>query len=66
MQYGQPPVLWGVMFSDGSVRHKWNGRTQLQRALEERDRCNKEYPNDNITIAFRESESAPWSRVTTF
>lgn len=54
---------WGVMFNDGSVRHPWNGRTQRQRAEEEARRLRVEYAPDNITVAWRPSRDATWTRV---
>lgn len=53
---------WGVMFNDGSVMHRWNGRTQKMRALEEVAECNRLYPRDRITLAWRADRDAPWER----
>ena len=44
---------YGVMFNDGSVMARWNGRTQRQRAYEEYARCKAEYSNDNIRFVRR-------------
>jgi hypothetical protein len=51
------------MFNDGSVMHKWNGRTQMHRALLELAELKKLYPNDHITLAYRPAPQAPWRRV---
>lgn len=51
---------WGVMFMDGSVRHCWNGKTQRERATEERDRLNTEYSPDRFRLVYRESMKSPW------
>lgn len=63
MQHGQPPVRWGVMFGDGSVRSRWNGQTQRQRATEEADKLRTAWPQDDITLAYREGPGHPWFRV---
>lgn len=59
----QRPPIWGAMFHDGSVRAKWNGNTQLFRALVEVGRLRMEYPNDNITLAFRAQPGQLWQRI---
>lgn len=64
MQFGQPPVLWGVMFSDGSVMSRWSGRTQQERATAAVTKLNKEYPTENITLAYRAEPGKPWVRVS--
>ena len=63
MQHGQPPVLWGVMFHDGSVMHRWSGRTQQQRTAAAARKLAEKYAPDNITQAHRATESLPWKRV---
>lgn len=63
MQYGQQPVLWGVMFHDGSVMYRWNGHTQKERAGKAAQKLAERYAPDNITLAHRESESSEWKRV---
>ena len=56
---------YGVRFRDGSVRHPWNGRTQLQRATEELARLRKEYPGDAeaIVLVSRPGPDGPWVEV---
>jgi hypothetical protein len=56
-------VEWGVRFTDGSVRHPWNGRTARLRAEEELERLRREYPNesrDNLSLVFRENRKTQW------
>jgi hypothetical protein len=62
-QRKQTPPNWGVMFSDGSVRHRWNGRTQLHRALRHLDQLKQEWPTENITLCYRKTPTSPWVRV---
>lgn len=42
---------YGVMFSDGSIRQAWNGRTQRLHAEIVAERLAVEYPGDDITVA---------------
>lgn len=63
-QRKQTPPNWGVMFSDGSVMHPWNGRTQIHQAQLELTRLKEEYPNDNITLAYRRGPDHQWKRIT--
>lgn len=62
-QQQQAPPNWGVMFSDGSVMHPWNGRTQKDRAIRALDRIRDEYPGDRIDLAYRPSPGEPWRRI---
>jgi hypothetical protein len=50
---------WGVMFSDGSVKHPWNGNTQQQRAEEEAIRLHRKYPEGTYTVVHRKG-SEEW------
>lgn len=59
----QKPPIWGVMFHDGSVRSCWNGKTALRRALDELEKIQREYPGDNIDLAYRSSTKHPWIRL---
>ena len=59
----QQLILWGVMFSDGSVCSRWNGRTQQQRATEYAQRCAADWTRDNITLAYRKNHDSSWVRV---
>jgi len=59
----QQPPNWGVMFSDGSVRSRWNGRTQLHRAIIARDKLRAEWPTENISLAYRRDARSQWQRV---
>ena len=52
---------YGVMFNDGSVEDRWNGRTQRQHAQAEADRLARRYAPDNITLA-RRLPGQPWRR----
>lgn len=52
--------LWGLMFQDGSVRCHWSGRTQEQRAREERERLSILYPGDEYVVVHRKSHDHPW------
>jgi hypothetical protein len=58
-----PPPQWGVMFHDGSVMHRWNGRTQRERAERAAREWAKQHAPDRITLAYRADASAPWERV---
>ncbi len=72
--YAPDGYQYGVMFSDGSVRHCWNGPTQRERAqdcaagilleqityLESRGITNRQ--PDNITLCRRLPEGE-WERV---
>lgn len=51
---------FGIRFGDGSVRHPWNGRTQLQRAGEELEHLRAEYPGDPFELVGRVSPG-PWA-----
>lgn len=53
---------YGVMFNDGSVLDRWNGRTQRERASEAAERWAREFAPDNITVA-RRRHGEPWTRV---
>lgn len=57
------PEQWGVMFDDGSVMHRWNGRTERQRAEESAALWAWEHAPDRITLAYRPSRDAEWVRV---
>ena len=61
--YKQQPPNWGVMFSDGSVRSRWNGRTQLHQAQLHLDQLKQEWPTENITLCYRPSAKAHWRRI---
>ena len=52
---------WGVMFADGSVAQRWNGRTQRARADDEVKRLQEEYPDGGITLAHL--IDGVWTRV---
>jgi hypothetical protein len=54
---------WGVMFNDGSVRSRWNGRTQLHRALIALEELKADYPTDNITLCYRRGPGHQWTRI---
>lgn len=53
---------YGVMFSDGSVWDRWNGRTQRERAAATAAILRDQYPPDNITLA-RRLPGQSWERV---
>jgi hypothetical protein len=53
---------YGVMFSDGSVSERWNGRTQREQAQRDADDAAREYAPDRITLA-RRKPGEPWERV---
>lgn len=59
----QRPPTWGVMFHDGSVKHCWNGRTALRRALAAMHDLQREYPKDQINLAYRPDPDTPWTRL---
>ena len=42
---------YGVMFNDGSVAARWNGKTQRRRAAEYAKNCAADFHPDNITLA---------------
>lgn len=50
---------YGVQFTDGSVRHVWNGRTQRQHAESEADRLARLYTPDCI-VAVRRVPGQDW------
>lgn len=54
---------YGVMYDDGSVSTRWNGRTQRERAQAEVDRLGARYKRDNITLA-RWAPGQSWERVS--
>ena len=54
---------YGVMFNDGSVSERWNGKTQREQAEHEARQCNQLFPRDNITLA-RRRPGQPWTRDT--
>jgi hypothetical protein len=51
---------YGVRFGDGSVRHPWNGYTQLLRAVEEAERLRSKYTPDKFTVVCRDSLDQQW------
>lgn len=53
-------ATWGVMFNDGSVMARWNGRTEKQRALAAARGYAKTYQPDRITLAYWDGEK--WER----
>jgi hypothetical protein len=53
---------YGVMFSDGSVREHWNGRTQRGHAEAYARMMRANYPGDHITLA-RRPPGGRWVRV---
>lgn len=59
----QRPPQWGVMHNDGSVTCRWNGRTQLTRALVYCFELRRLDPRSNITLAYRENGRGPWVRI---
>lgn len=63
MSHKQELPKWGLMFDDGSVMSRWNGRTQLHRALIMLDKLKKRYPTSYITICYRSTPESPWVRV---
>lgn len=63
MKHKQQPPHWGVMFRDGSVVSRWNGRTQLHRAILARDKWATQFAPDLITLAYRKGPGLPWVRV---
>lgn len=67
---GGVELEWGVMFSDGSVSHPWNGHTQRQRAEEELARLQEQYKAHadhwsikGITLAYRRGRDGTWTRL---
>ena len=63
MAHKQELPKWGLMFDDGSVMSRWNGHTQLHRALLMLDKLKQKYPTSNITICYRRTPTSEWVRV---
>jgi hypothetical protein len=51
-------VQYGAMFKDGTVTHRWNGRTQRQRITEFMA------VTPGCTLVSRATRTSPWHEVT--
>lgn len=57
-------MTYGVQFGDGSVAHRWNGRTERQRAEEYLAYLRELYAPDRFTLVYRAAPGSPWVPVS--